>query len=225
MSQNKENGVPLSQNLKHWPLMYHFPEGKPIFWGPGQASTLGQAYEPPPRDAWIRNHVLQIPRVARFFFGDGGPVDDDDDDLDVECWFTLYSAATTVPDPGGSGPVFIIDGVPTPTAEYGFSIWLSKTGSMVMCGPKKSNVPPYSAGYTFVYSIGTFDGETPCEYTGLVGCYSGVDLGGPPPTVDQIDQANAMINGIQSAWDTAAPDSPNPEYIPGGSVDYPNPNP
>lgn len=69
--KNADKQIPVSQVLTNKITAYKFPVDKPIFWGPNQVTVFPSTYNEP-TGPWRSNVLLQIPRVARFFFGDGG---------------------------------------------------------------------------------------------------------------------------------------------------------
>lgn len=70
--KNADQQIPVSQVMKQQAIIYSFPMSKPIYWGPGQVTVFPDTYNEPDKTQWKKNFILQIPRVARFFFGDGG---------------------------------------------------------------------------------------------------------------------------------------------------------
>lgn len=70
--KNADNQIPVSKVMKNYTIVYKFPADKPIYWGPNQVTIYPATYNEPDQTQWKKNFILQIPRVTRFFFGDGG---------------------------------------------------------------------------------------------------------------------------------------------------------
>ncbi len=68
--KNKDKNVPKSIVQASEVVIEKFIPAKPIFWGPNQLTVYPDTYNEP-RD-WRDKEFINIPRVARFFFGDGG---------------------------------------------------------------------------------------------------------------------------------------------------------
>ena len=167
---NKDKSIPVSKAAKSDSIAYNFPADKPIFWGPKQPSTFDAAYQPPDKDAWIMNHVLEIPKVARFFFGDGGPDDQHPPDNDARgnCWALVYTATGLLADPQGRNGVVILNGVATQTANLWISIWKDRGGDIRLCGPEKDYQMRTPVGASFgIYVYGflsaTSGPANPCD--------------------------------------------------------------
>lgn len=70
--KNADNQIPVSKVMGGRIISYSFPVSTPIYWGPGQVTVFPNTYNEPDKAQWKRSYIMQIPRVVRFFFGDGG---------------------------------------------------------------------------------------------------------------------------------------------------------
>jgi hypothetical protein len=91
---NKDNQIPVTKIMTGRLISYSFPVEKPIYWGPNQVTVFPDTYNEP--SGWKPNQVLSIPKVARFFFGDGGTIGgggggpcDGGDTGPISCWVVL----------------------------------------------------------------------------------------------------------------------------------------
>lgn len=66
--KNREDGVPNSRALAKLIMLNKFPEDRPIFWGPGQATRFPSEYAEPDPGFTHKSPVIN-PRVVRFHFG------------------------------------------------------------------------------------------------------------------------------------------------------------
>jgi hypothetical protein len=84
MSEQKANQdyrYPMAETFLYGPVTtgsFTDSDKLPIFWGPGQFTTSYPDYSPPDPDRWRLYEHLNIPRVARFIYGNDDVTDDDE---------------------------------------------------------------------------------------------------------------------------------------------------